>query len=767
MGSAQHSESYSPSLEVSEGSRGQDANGARRAYTCAIFLNAFLLFLVQPLIAKRILPVFGGSPVVWNACLLFFQTTLLLGYLYAHGAARRLISRRQALLHFCVLAAGAAALPIRMPGWLVETYRHALATNPSSFAAQPTPMVLAILFASVGLPFFALSAGAPFIQRWFGDSGHPDAKNPYFLYSASNAGSLLALLAYPILFEPALTAKQTSLIWSGVYASLALLLVWVSRSIWNRPTLTVDKPATQEPATIHAAWSTRLIWAALAAGPSAALMGVTSYLSTNVAPMPLLWVAPLGLYLVTFILAFSDRFTLPDKLFRFLVPPALLLSVGWFALGTFTPILRVVPLHLISFFVIALAAHARVSSLKPHANGLTEFYLWISIGGAVGGFFAAIVAPLIFRDQFELPFALGFSALALSWGREKLDRRSIAMSLALAILAVVAVGAIRLNWHGDASLVKYYWLATAAGLLVLTLRRPAVHGYLSMAFVLAVIGTQYAGYRQPMHLTRSFFGVHRVQAMGLDGYVHRLVHGNTVHGAQDSRQPRLALTYFSPISGAGRVLGILGAERRMDHVAVVGLGVGTLAAYGRPGQTMDLYELDPDVVGIASDPTLFTYLKGCRASKRVLVGDARLRLAEAKDHDYGCLVLDAFSSDAIPVHLLTHEAFALYCSKLRPDGILAFHVSNKFVNLEPVMGALARGAGLQGWTVDTTSLMAHREHREVLASRWILLARDRASLGALANDPMLVPLRSTNGKEWTDDYSDVLSAMRFDAVSAQ
>lgn len=731
----------------------------RFLFTLTVFLSSFLLFLVEPLIAKRLLPTFGGSPLVWNTSLLFFQTILLLGYLYAHSSTRRLGVAQQPKLHLAVLFLGLGVLPIRLPDFLLHVYQQNLAKDANGFLAQPSFMVLAMLCVSVGLPFFALSSGAPLIQRWFSQTSDSSAANPYFLYRASNIGSLVALLAYPLVIEPRFSLSATSLLWTVLYLLLSLLMVGCVMAMRQNP----GARTIAEVETECVAPSTRkkLIWVALAAGPSAALLGLTGYLTTNVAPVPLLWVVPLSIYLITFILAFSEGRQIPAVAFRYLIPIAVFLPVMYFALGRFTPIQGVVPLHIICFFVVALACHSQLSAMKPGPARLTEFYVWLSVGGAVGGLFASIVAPLIFTDKFEYPVSLAFSALALGVAISNSEqRRGLAFALGISACAAYAMGMARMTWHGDAVSYKYVWLAVAGGFIALSLNKPVLNGLSVCGFVVAVCCTQYAGFRQPLHIDRSFFGTHNVRAMGLTGRIRRLVDGNTVHGAQDFDHPDVPLTYYSQKSGVGKVFQALGSSKAFDKVGIVGLGIGTLSAYGRPGQAMDFYELDPAILKVASDRKLFTYLTDCKAKTKVVLGDARLRLSEADPCGYGFLVIDAFASDAIPVHLLTKEAFRLYLSKMRPDGLLAVHISNKYLRLEPVIAGLAREYDVRGWIIDSTKYHKTREHSEVTDSRWVILAHEIRDLGSLAKDKDLEVLPTTGSKVWTDDYSDILSVLK-------
>jgi SAM-dependent methyltransferase len=711
---------------------------------------------------------------VWNTCLLFFQFVLLLGYLYAHLSFKWAGTKRQPWLHGVVLLLPLFVLPITMPQALKGVYQHALGTNPDSLLAQPAFMVLAMLFASVGLPFFALAGGAPVVQRWFSRTDDPRAHDPYFLYQASNLGSMLALLSYPLFFERAFGLVDQSRWWSVGYIVLVVLIaagLWVSRRHWHTAANEPAEPAIESPYPRPGhenrpppSWRDRGIWVALSAGPSALLLAITAYLTTNLAPIPLLWVVPLALYLLTFIIAFATNPIVPAKAVRFLAFLAVLPAVVTLHVVGALPLKLMMPVHIGAFFLVALMCHMEIGASRPRADHLTEFYLWISVGGVIGGFFSSIVAPLAFNSLAEYPIALVFCYFAV--GLALKPKRSLVLDLAMPI-AVGLLAAFLEHRYADTK-NEYAWAYPVAfGLAITTIRPVAFAAALAAAFIGLRAGADNYG-----HLLdeRSFFGVHYVEAVPLildhkytGTYQNRLMNGTTYHGGEfmDDRKDE-PITYYNPRSGVGRAVKALAERHELNDFAVVGLGTGTMAAYGQPGGTVDYYEIDPSIERMARNPKYFTYVTDCKAKVRVLLGDARLRIQEAKPAQYDLIALDAFASDAIPVHLLTVEAFHIYKRVLKPDGILAVHVSNRYLNLPPVVEAGISGLGWKAWDCDdifTDSEKQEREDAGENSSDWVLVGTP-AALAKLGKDKELVPLQhDPKERPWTDDYSNVLSAM--------
>ena len=663
-------------------------------YAATIFLSSFLLFLVQPLIARLILPWFGGSAAVWTTCMLFFQLLLLGGYAYAH-ALGKLRGRAQPVLHTVLLVAAIATLPV-MPA------EHWKPTGDE----QPVVRILLLLGATVGLPYFLLASTSPLIQTWF--SRARPSGNPYRLFALSNLASLIALLGYPFVVEPWLTAREQVDVWSWLFAAFAVVCAFVA---WRTP-----QPAPVQAAEAAAPMAGRdyVRWLALSATGSVMLLAVTNHLTQNVASVPLLWLVPLTLYLATFIIAFEGKGWYQPRLLWPLVLIALV-AMAWLLvdidyhynlalqLGVFLP----------GLFLACLFCHGELYRSRPAPRHLTTFYLLVSAGGALGGVLVAVVAPLVFSGYFEL--GGGLAAVAL-----------------LATLRFGAAGRV----------------AHALSLLVL----------LGVAACATYDGFRHQ--RDVLVAKRSFYGVLRVKEYGVPGeesHLRRLVHGTIMHGEQymgatSRRQPT---TYYQRTSGIGAAI-----ESKQDHpvkVGVIGLGTGTIAAYGRPGDVYRFYDIDANVIHIAR--TDFTFLGDSGAKVQIALGDARLTLEREQPEGFDVLAVDAFSSDSIPVHLITREALATYLRHMKPDGIVAFHVSNRFLNLIPVVARIAKELNVHATLVsDDPDEDDDRRSR----SDWVLVSRDEKALAA--------PAIATAGGEpaedrpewrtWTDDYSNLIQILK-------
>jgi hypothetical protein len=739
-------------------------------FTATLFLSSALLFFVQPLFAKLVLPTLGGTPGVWNTCMVFFQTALLAGYAYAHLTPALLGVRLQALAHLALLAVPLALLPF-----------GDVARSAPPAGATPVVWLLTLLLTTVGLPFFVVAASGPLLQKWFAHTDHPAARDPYFLYAASNLGSLLALLGYPLVVEPALLLTGSDgrpllpllhttdaaarwplnqvTVWAAGYVALLILFILCASAV-RRPAATKATPAgsTDEPTPSALR---RLRWVALAFVPSSWMLSVTTYLTTDIAAIPLLWVVPLALYLLTFILAFGRRRLIPRRWVRQLQPLlAVMLAVVFLSEAT-EPVWLLVSLHLAGFTVAALWCHGELAGDRPAARHLTEFYLWLSVGGALGGLFNGLLAPVVFSGLLEYPLILVLAALLRCWPRAGAPRRELnradlvrpallGVGTALLVLVLQALGLppgqlTMAVVFGPSAVVCYTFVdhpsRYAFGLAALLMAGHAYHGI----------------HGRPLYRERSFFGVHRVNLDGQRG-CHLLVHGNTVHGMQflDPDKRRQPLTYYHPDGPIGRIFRQFSGPDAKPHVAVVGLGAGSLAAYGEPGQHFTFYEIDPMVARIARDPTFFTFLADCPAQVEIELGDARLTLADAPNGRYGLLVIDAFSSDAIPLHLLTREALGLYLTKLADDGVLAFHISNRYLELAPVLANLAADAGLLAFGRDDLSVSEEEAADGKSPSRWVILVRDRNHLGSAARK-MWFPLRpDPSFPLFTDSYSNLL-----------
>jgi hypothetical protein len=723
-----------------------------------MFVSAFLLFWVQPMFSKMVLPLLGGSPAVWNTCMVFYQAALLAGYTYAHTATRWLGVRRQAVFHLALLALIIFSLPIGLAhGW----------TPPA--AGSPIAWLFLVLLVSVGLPFFVISTTAPMLQKWFAHSGHPAAHDPYFLYGASNLGSLMALLGYPVFLEPYLRLADQSWAWAGGYLGLLALIAVCAVMLWRAPAASGTAMAQEGPAspgeTPAAAFcgsltlGSRLWWVLLAFAPSSLLLGVTTYLSTDIAAVPLLWVVPLAIYLLTFVLVFARKPLVPHRL-TVLLEPYFVIAIALTFFLQLTGAWQFFLLHLVTFFLLAMVCHGELMQLRPGASHLTEFYLWMSVGGVLGGLFNALVAPMTFRAVIEYPLVIVVACLLrpyLTSGAWRPYRLLLDFLLPLALFGLLG-GLIRLLPDGGSTL-QWFGLSCAAIVLCFSFRKRPVRFGLGIGAVMLAGVWFTPNSSQILFQERDFFGVLQVK-QDLDRKFHLLTHGTTLHGAQsqDPASRRKPLTYYSRSGPLGQVFAALSEKGTLRRIAVIGLGTGTVACYGQPGQHLTFYEIDPAVERIARNPHYFTFLKDCPAEVQVVLGDGRLSLQQAPDAGYDLIILDAFSSDAIPVHLLTREALRLYLAKLKKSGILAFHITNRYLDLRPVVGDLAREAGLSCLIQSGRKLSEEDEDEYQCASTWVIMARDVQDLGRRLTLPRWHPLPGRPGEAlWTDDFSNILT----------
>lgn len=719
-------------------------------YVAAIFVSAALLFAVQPLFAKMVLPQLGGTPAVWSVAMVFFQAMLLAGYAYAHLLTRYLPGRLSVAVHIVVMVVATFALPLAIAAGWGRAPAHGEAF-----------WLLGLFAASIGLPFFALSANGPLLQAWFARTGHPSAKDPYFLYAASNVGSFLALLAYPFAIEPFSRLGQQTGGWTiGFYILIALIAlcgVWLLRSRNELPDIATDDAA---PPT----WRDALIWIGLAAVPSALLIAITAHISTDVAAAPFLWVVPLALYLATFVIAFQSRPMLPHRFVLWLAPIAIILLVVSMALGSADQILILISINLVGFFVLALMCHGELARRRPPARYLTSFYLYLSLGGVIGGIFAGLIAQQIFSWVAEYPLLIIAAALCrpgLAWPRNKFY---------LAVWAVILAGMAAMLYA--AYVWRYEFVEDSfnlwvAALLVLAfgLQRSVATfaGVITASLLFVLLFGADAGRRD---FVRSFFGVHKVMESDA-GQFRILKHGTIEHGAQrirdDSGKPvtgrPVASTYYHDKSPMAEGLNAARLKRNGPiNVAVVGLGTGTLACQMKPGDTLTYYEIDPAVVRIAKDRNRFTFLTDCAPDAKIVIGDARLTLADTPDGSYDIIIVDAFSSDAIPTHLMTKEAMAIYARKIKPDGIILMHISNKHMTLGPVIAGIAEANGLVSRANDSDE--GYDEDNHMFGSNVVAVSRTDEDLGILAKSKGWEPNEADEGEwVWTDDYSNVIGAI--------
>ena len=730
-------------------------------FALAIFVSAFLLFQVEPMIAKMLLPLAGGSAAVWTTSVLFFQSVLLVGYGYSHWLAMKLAWKWQAALHGALLLSPLPLLPIHLiPGW-----------NPPS--SNPVGWIVLVLAVAVGLPFLVLSTTSPLIQHWFSRTGHPDAADPYFLYRASNLGSALGLLSYPFVMEPLIGLRAQAQLWRAGYVLflvvVAAAMISVFRSRGSDP-----NPVRAMEAGAPITWKRRGRWVLLAAIPSTWMLAVTSYFTTVVRPMPLLWVIPLTLYLLSFVVVFARRPLLPRRLLSRLFPFYALPLLGMVLLGGGGPFWFLAVLHFGSFFLAALLCHGELAADRPHGRDLTEFYWWLGVGGAVGGLLTAVVGPMFFNDYYEYPLAIGVAALLRPALAPPGDRRArildFALPAALAVVLVVLVGGLsaagvfsRLDSVGvtaaatGSDLIRVLVVFAIPALVAAAFtRRPTRFGLAVAAMFLLgqlPIGSQVAMYQQ-----RDFFGVHKVVADQAGD--HELIDGGTIHGLEvmSGSLHDTPVAYYSPTGPVGDFFDSQASIDQSWSIGVIGLGSGGMACYAKPQQSWTFYEIDPAVVRIARDPSLFTFLRDCSPSASVVLGDGRLTIAQAPDHSYDLIVLDAFGSDAIPVHLLTREALELYLQKLKPGGELLFNVSNRYVGLAPILAGEAAALSMVSYErIDPQGVALIRK----FPSDWVVMAQSSTALGDLPSRPGWRELAADpHSPLWTDDFNDVLGVTR-------
>jgi SAM-dependent methyltransferase len=720
-------------------------------FASAIFTSAALVFMVEPMVAKMILPLLGGSPAVWNTCMAFFQVALLIGYLYAHLLQRYLPAKMQVAVHLIVLAAAALLLPVKVT-----------ALFGAAPVGAPVGWLLGVLFFSIGAPFAALSATAPLLQTWYARAlrGQPEAENPYILYAASNLGSVLALLAYPAGVEPLMALTTQTLVWAGIYIVFCMLIVSAGFYVWrtDHGEFAIASIADTEEHT-HIAWRQRIIWILLAAAPSSLMLGVTTYISNDVASVPLFWVIPLALYLLTFVIAFQARAMISRDYALSWQAVCVAAAAGFLCLYSNNLLAHLI-VYLGAFFFCALVCHQRLASTRPHPAQLTEFYLFVSLGGVVGGIFNALVAPVLFNTVLEFPLVLVLCGLTRPWQGVPLDRRMISLAM-MGVATSLTLAFVPFN--PQLALVPIA-LAIVGGIAAVLVRGRALLFTLVVGALCGQALLVPPDKRTNLVRVRSFFGVHRVtldSVPALGGNVHILFHGTTIHGTQaqsaDFRcQPTVYFANSGPL-GQG-FLKVMSMNPRAN-VGVVGLGTGALATYTREGSRLRYFEIDPEVEQLARDPRYFTYLTECaKGHVDVILGDARVTMAREPAHSYDLIQIDAFSADNIPTHLLTTQAMQIYFQLLKPDGILMLHLTNRNLTLEPPAAATVKAIGATALMQEYlpppgTSAMV------TAPSKVMLIAKSPAALAGFAQDPRWRPARDNGVRAWSDDYTNILGAL--------
>jgi hypothetical protein len=741
---------------AAEGSQ-EDRRDLGPLFVGTIFVGSFLLFLVQPMIARMALPRLGGAPAVWNSAMLVYQALLLGGYAYAH-ALSRLNIRNQSFVHLVLLAAAALLLPI------------GLSDRAMISGLTPALAVPLLLLLSIGPLFFAVSAQAPLIQRWY--AAATGGRDPYPLYAASNFGSFAGLISYPLLVEPRMALAGQSGLWTIGYV---LLVVMTLACAWVLPRAGLDTSEAGFSAEPAPSFRTRLWWVVLAFVPSGMMLSTTTYLTTDIVAMPLLWVIPLGLYLLSFTLAFGEGRGVVVSICR--LSPVVILTVGGLSLqnAPAQPLLVMISI-LMLLFTVAVTLHAEMYRTRPDPRHLTGFYLCMSIGGALGGIFSGLIAPLVFDWTYEhtilmllggalVPQAFLIPGAEALWSGSR-ARRLVQILIYTLIVAAIAYATIERPWpwlYGNGAMIG----AAAIGFLTLFCigYRPAyLIGLVAMALIFGGWDALQKSL-EPGARMRSYFGIYTIRD---SGDTRILAHGTTQHGLQITTRgrERELTTYYSPYSGVGQALfkvpGVYGPNAR---IGAVGLGTGTLACYTRPGQSWTFYEIDPMMIEVARNGGKFSYLARCNPNVPIVLGDARLSLAGAQPASLDFLVLDAFSSDAVPMHMLTREAFAIFGRVLQPRGMLLVHISNRFLDLEPVVAVAAREGGWHAARYDDRIAADDEAYRYISSSNWVLMTRDPQLLARVTSDPppggKWRPLRADpDFAGWSDDYGSILPLLK-------
>lgn len=730
-----------------------DLKAIRLRFVATIFAGSFLLFLVQPMIARMVLPRLGGAPAVWNSAMLVYQGLLLAGYAYAHWLSRKSV-RTQTIVHLAGFAIAGLMLPIGL---------ISAAPPPDANAFLWVPWLLLV---SIGPLFLVVSAQAPLMQRWFAMSGGGD---PYPLYAASNLGSFSGLIFYPLLVEPLVPVAAQSLGWSLAYGALMLLVAWCAlRLPREAAAVPVDRESV-EPL----GWKRIAGWILIAAIPSGLMLSTTLHLTTDIVAMPLLWVVPLGLYLLSFSVAFSANRGLADFIKRIAPITLLIAACGVFIEATFLPLVFAVA-AIANLFAVSVFLHSVLFDRRPEPARLTHFYLAMSVGGALGGLVCALLAPSLFDWTYEHPLLIVAAAVVVGgvspfkpierlWARSGLSHRATLWgSVTVLLISLIGQGGFGLPNSKD--------IAVGASFVLIAISLMSIGNRLLFAMTVGAMMLSMGGWDKlsrsaaPGAMTRSFFGIYSIGPSG--GDARMLIHGTTIHGIQNRGSPereRMATSYYARGSGVGIALAAAPAlYGPAARIGVVGLGAGTLACYSRPGQRWTFYEIDPVIVGIARDPAQFTFLSRCQSEAPIVVGDARLTLERAAAASADVLVVDAFSSDSVPMHLLTREAFATYRKQLAPNGLLLVHISNRYLDMEPVIAAAASdgwSARLRRYVPDANGLAAHET-----GSIWVAMSPDGQVIDQLTGsggDASWRSLRQRPGfTPWTDEHSSILPIIK-------
>lgn len=729
-------------------------------FTVSIFLSATLLFSVQPMFSKLVLPLLGGSSNVWNTAMVFFQSMLLLGYIYAHLISKYFTLRNQVLIHVTLLFAGLVFLPLSIAqDWVVPT------------GGTPIFWLLGLFSVSIGVPFFAISANAPLFQSWFSKTDHKQASDPYFLYAASNAGSLLTLCAYPVVIEPNLLLDTQTSSWTVGYAILIACIVLCGVfALLHKVETQKDLSKTASVKASHSALSpkpialkTALFWVFLAFIPSSLMLGVTSYMTNNIASAPFLWIIPLALYLLTFVIVFARKPIVKFNQLQWLFPTVLIVAI-------FFPIVKSVP-HIISilvalsiYFLVTLYCHSRLVESRPHAEKLTQFYILMSLGGVLGGIFNALVAPMIFNDIYEYLIVLWLAGCVMAFdkgGFKTPSKQSLAFITAYLVMGVCTILA-SLKMIENSYLIVLVLVVGFGFLIMKRLKHSAdsvlFHCSALIVLVFMSLSSEY------VYKERSFYSTIKINTEVKDGVIARgFLHGDTIHNYQllDEAHATVPLAYYAEGNTFDQVVDAIRVQKPTMDIAVIGLGAGAMACFEQPGDNWTYFEIDPAVVKMAKNTSLFSYLDRCSPNADIRIGDARMAIQDLAKGSQDVIIVDAFSSDSIPVHLVTREALAIYRDYLKEDGVIFFHTSNRVMDVSSVVARLADDIGWDKQIISVKSLDSHPFKAFVNSSTGVIIGPKEA-MASLTQDKAdwhefeaheLVKL-------WTDDYSSILGPIR-------
>jgi SAM-dependent methyltransferase len=724
----------------------------RAVYGATLFLSAFLLFCFEPMVGKMMLPLLGGAAAVWITCLLFFQLMLLAGYGYAHVLERLAGPRAQIVTHSVMMVAVLVFLPLQFAARPDET---------ASF--HPSAWLLWHLIKSAGIPFCVVSATAPLLQNWISKTPGASGRDPYFLYAISNAGSLIALLAYPLLIEPRIGVRNQSLWWLAGYVALAVMVGVAAGIVWKR--VSSDSPTEISDRSEPPSWRLRIFWLAAAFVPSGLMLAVTNHILLNLASVPFLWIVPLAAYLATFMLAFGHRIYISHRTVSRIVPVTLLLLFPFAATSRavdtkYMPF--IVAAHILILISGALLCHTALATRRPAPRFLTEFYFWIALGGVLGGAFTAVLAPSIFTNVIEYPLLVAVIAFFRETGEpaEPIGGADLILPGALGFLAI---GASKLMHWASVDITADVRTTIAVDLGIIAIAYTFRHRRVRFALAVAILVVsyyrllpQFYGGTQFVYAARNFFGIKGVK-YDFATNSRRLLHGDTLHGIESMDDDLIGhpVSYYHETGPVGDVMKMLN-ERGSQHIGVVGLGTGSMAGWTAPYRKITFFEIDPQVFDIAS--SLFTFLPRCGKNCEVVMGDGRLSIAKMNSGELDLLMLDAFNSDSIPAHLVSREAIAMYLTKLKPRGLLLFHVSNRYMDVEGLISAVVTDAALE-------ALARHDDEQQTelkARSHFIIAGKNPEALGSLEQDANWFKVKKPQSiAPWTDDYSNMLAILRW------